>query len=488
MNCPNCGRALHDNALICPYCGTEFDPQPMHYAEERIRRRKRKKARRTWFWISVSTVFLLALLMVLYPVFSRMLASPGSAISQKSASSSVMAESEASVLSKEASSPPPPSYAGQTASESSQRASAADETYSDASALYNPDISTQESESSETELGYYASRLGEAEQKIYRYMVSKLSEFETTLVFSDTDPELVSTAYDALRLDNPELFWLTGGYSWEQWTGPGGSTLTLTADTLMSPEEARQKAAVLNEVCAQLLSEASGMSDFEAALYFHDYLINTTTYDIAFYDNPELQPSESESGKAYGCLVSHKAVCAGYTSAYQLLLKKRGVECLYVMGFDPLQNISHSWNCVKLDGEFYYVDLTWDDPSSDDGTETLRHDYFGITTDELLETHELDTSHEVPLCTATVYDYYIVNGLYASSYDYEQAVSLLEYQLNETPLDVNPSELILKYASSEDCGLAVEDLIVNQNIFYITGASSISYSISENGRILHLYI
>ena len=51
---------------------------------------------------------------------------------------------------------------------------------------------------------------------------------------------------------------------------------------------------------------------------------------------------------------------------------------------------NHIWNLVKLDNEWYHLDLTWDDPVTSTGEDVLEYDYFLITTDELekLETDQ----------------------------------------------------------------------------------------------------
>ena len=46
---------------------------------------------------------------------------------------------------------------------------------------------------------------------------------------------------------------------------------------------------------------------------------------------------------------------------------------------------SHIWNAVEIDNKWYHIDLTWDDPVVDDGKDYLKHDYFLVTTKELVE-------------------------------------------------------------------------------------------------------
>ena len=76
---------------------------------------------------------------------------------------------------------------------------------------------------------------------------------------------------------------------------------------------------------------------------------------------------------AYGALVEdsrglrRKAVCDGYAYAFQYLLSKAGIQSAVIVGKadfggeDPLDEVYHAWNIVKLDGQWYETDCCWDD-------------------------------------------------------------------------------------------------------------------------------
>ena len=67
------------------------------------------------------------------------------------------------------------------------------------------------------------------------------------------------------------------------------------------------------------------------------------------------------------------------------------------------------WNLVKLDGQWYYMDVTFDDPVGT--TPTCSYEYFCITTDKLRETHTIRNFYTVPTATATAYNYYNATGV-----------------------------------------------------------------------------
>lgn len=102
--------------------------------------------------------------------------------------------------------------------------------------------------------------------------------------------------------------------------------------------------------------------DFHKALYLHDTLATQTEY-VDTNDNIE--------HAAYGALVNGEAVCQGYSHAYGLLLKRCGIKSSVVTS----NQMGHEWNIVKVNGNFYHVDVTWDDPTYDT-LGYVRHEYF----------------------------------------------------------------------------------------------------------------
>ena len=115
------------------------------------------------------------------------------------------------------------------------------------------------------------------------------------------------------------------------------------------------------------------MSAFEVAQALHDYLVRTCVYDLA----AETATGPTVSHSAYGALTKGVAVCQGYALAYKLLLTRAGVPCVFVTS----TSMNHAWNMVQIDGGWYHVDSTWDDPVHSDGTDAgfdvdVSHQYF----------------------------------------------------------------------------------------------------------------
>ena len=99
------------------------------------------------------------------------------------------------------------------------------------------------------------------------------------------------------------------------------------------------------------------LSDVDKVMAVHDYLID----HIEYADSHIVR-------RAYGALIERKAVCQGYAQAFQKILSNLNIEGHTVIGYnipaaaaEPVEPVLHEWNRVKLDGKWYYIDLTWDD-------------------------------------------------------------------------------------------------------------------------------
>ena len=164
----------------------------------------------------------------------------------------------------------------------------------------------------------------------------------------------------------------------------------------------------LEEVIDSFLSECPGGSEYNRALWVHDRLVNETRYDTdVHYVVQSIEETHFDHAyTSYGALVMHRAVCAGYARAFQLILERMGIECGYVSGTavnSAGDNEQHAWNYVKLDGEYYLCDVTWDDPVSADNSDInrLSHEYFCLSTEDMGRDHFPDEDQSVPDCPKT---------------------------------------------------------------------------------------
>lgn len=115
------------------------------------------------------------------------------------------------------------------------------------------------------------------------------------------------------------------------------------------------------------------MSNYDKIKVFHDYVINNTEYD---------KNSSKKLYTAYTLLINKKSTCGGYSDIMSVYLNSIGIQNY------KINSENHIWNLINLDGIWYHLDATWDDPISSDGKQYLLHNFFLISTSEL---HKLDS-------------------------------------------------------------------------------------------------
>lgn len=131
-----------------------------------------------------------------------------------------------------------------------------------------------------------------------------------------------------------------------------------------------------------------GMTDLEKERAVYDWLVNDVNYDWRHQDIMAETPRTSY--QPYGGLVDRTAVCLGYAASFQLLMDLTGVECITVVGACFNSEGDHAWNMVRLDGNWYCVDVTWDANGRESLGDSYEWQYFNITSDEMAKNHQWD--------------------------------------------------------------------------------------------------
>lgn len=140
--------------------------------------------------------------------------------------------------------------------------------------------------------------------------------------------------------------------------------------------------------------KANASSDYQYELAVHDYIVESATYDpdaIGIFENPGVN-----SVNPYGILVEKEGICLGYATTFQLFMDMEGIPCITILAHDE-DGEQHGWNQVQIDGKWWYVDCTWDDPVPDRQGRAAYHDFFNVTQREMeVSGHEWDASKCYP--------------------------------------------------------------------------------------------
>jgi len=204
-----------------------------------------------------------------------------------------------------------------------------------------------------------------------------------------------------------------------------------------------------------IASFPSGASAVDKLLAIHDYIGK----NCAFTDVKDSGSSQT----IYGGLIEGKIQCEGYAKTMGFLCDKAGIENLLIVGENNKQ-LSHAWNMVKIDGEWYNIDITWDDPTGNSDPNFVIHNYFNVTDAEILNIshfQDLDTTaFTPPKATATKANYFIYYKLYVKSAD--EALSLMQQEMTKSAKAKKPVAEIK--CSSKEVYDAAHTAVINKAI------------------------
>lgn len=190
---------------------------------------------------------------------------------------------------------------------------------------------------------------------------------------------------------------------WKKYSPPDTDDMTIYDTTALlaaweagSPEGLNRKDRWVYERCAEVIDAVitEDMTDYEKEWAIYSWLITHVEYD--WRQNDPTQTAPRSSFQPYGTLVEGTAVCLGYATTFQLFMDMLGIECITVVGAAFDSSGDHAWNMVRLNGEWYCADATWDL-----GRSTLDHcRYFNVTSDWMAITdHQWDYAN-TPMATA----------------------------------------------------------------------------------------
>lgn len=239
----------------------------------------------------------------------------------------------------------------------------------------------------------YAAQLSPAELNIYNALGKGMTAV-TPLIACPIEPpadvsdsakqkaaiDMVYRAYEAYYRDHPEVFWVIKSAGIKvslDIRDEGGKKVAGNANVTIGyyqPDQVAAKQLELEAAVSQILAtDPEGARD--RIQYFHDTLTAQSDYDMVAKNNPVNNPEAYES---YGALVKKKSVCEGYAKAFKLLCDRSGIPCVIIGGVSNGEN--HMWNYVQLDGKYYLVDATFDDPVG--GTPNTKYLLRGKQTTE----------------------------------------------------------------------------------------------------------
>lgn len=194
------------------------------------------------------------------------------------------------------------------------------------------------------------------------------------------DDDLMTMVISTLA-DYPELGCLYSKVSYYYMGNSNGNRITRIL--IKSPYESSELKEITLDYVNRLKSfinvplKDSSMSTMEKMLYVHDKIVVQADY---------IDDGTPYSHIASNILMKGQGVCQSYAGIFNNAMSMLGIDCIYVM------SDSHAWNAVRIDGLWYYVDVTWDDPVGVSDRSYTSHQYFLVKKNEFSHSHELENS------------------------------------------------------------------------------------------------
>ncbi len=303
----------------------------------------------------------------------------------------------------------------------------------------------------------------------------------------DQSDELISRIYDLYEQvfrQNPHYYWLDGSaritYSILQTQEPTFSAMTLEMG--FTPGFADATAQTLKTRQDQLLAAARSIADIAAdagepwqqLMAVHDILVRSTVYDSTL---------NQATNNAASALLDHLTLCQGYAQSFQLVTQALGFDVLLITGSSD--SVDHAWNLVWLDGQFYHVDVTHDDPVPDGGEQDLvSHVHLLRSGAQMQQTH-IWVAENYPLAPTDGAHSFRYLGLEVQSID-ELDARIGEFVATADLTDNEPNRLELLYIGQNlPSNESVEEMMIS-HLRERSGVRSIVYRTSNEKSVITL--
>ena len=268
---------------------------------------------------------------------------------------------------------------------------------------------------------YQYSTLSSSEKTVYNRIVSAIKNTENSVNMegSGLNSGAVTALLNKVLADYPQFFWVSkhssiiSGESGIKsliinYTDGSITDKTALENNKLVLKETANRNAIANQIStfnnsvqAIVNNIPTNVSVLEKEKILHDYLAQYLTYDSKTAQQPNNGYTLSRSFDAYGAVTNKTAVCEGYTKLFQYVCYCVGINANQVSGTG--NGGGHMWNVVNINGNWYHMDLTWNDQAK-----LTSYSNFNITESVLSKTHSIDKSNgvSVPSCTSTEYAFY----------------------------------------------------------------------------------
>ena len=215
-------------------------------------------------------------------------------------------------------------------------------------------------------------------------MLQGLLALEDSIPMPRLEAEDLYQVFFLLRLDHPEIFWATG-YKYRYY--PESANLVFLPEYLFEKGKIREHQKAMKARVEKLARAAQNLSEWEKEKYVHDFICENVHYD---------KLKKPYSHEIIGPLGQGVGVCEGIAKSVKVLCDALGIWCVIALcGNCPEKGIKyrHTWNIVKIGGQYYHLDATFDNTlgkhqGNAEAPGEIRYDYFNLGDKAVFRDHE----------------------------------------------------------------------------------------------------
>ena len=233
----------------------------------------------------------------------------------------------------------------------------------------------------------YYHMLDDTGQHLYRQIYANAMELNPDFKAVEKSMPWASfkNVFEAVFNDHPELFWLNTEYS--AGYRNNGECLEIVLSFNRTAKDIDASSSSFDQGANNIGNAAHG-SEYEQEKAIHDTILDGFSYS----------KSAEMNQSAYCGFVNNSTVCAGYARCFQYIMQNLGIPCYYCRG---VAGEPHAWNIIKLGGDYYNVDATWDDSD-----QTWQYEYFNLSDAEFNKDHRRTSlSVYLPACNGGQYSH-----------------------------------------------------------------------------------
>ena len=243
-------------------------------------------------------------------------------------------------------------------------------------------------------INYYYEQLNKEQQKAFYAIKEGLLNLQDSFAVPMLSKKELSDIYFMVRLDNPGIFYsVTFSYKYYA----DSTAVEIIPQYLFSKDKIREHRLAMESRVRKLVRQMADLDEKGKELFIHDFIVKNVTYD---------KLKKEYSHEIIGALGHGVAVCEGIAKAVKILCDELNIWCIIALSeANPKKGIKyrHAWNVVRLGGQYYHLDATFDNTISKD--DMIRYDYFNLSDKQIFRDHE-SVIWKIPLCSDKEHFYY----------------------------------------------------------------------------------